>query len=100
MQHLGPVPMMRNGGHRLKPHPPEKLMLELNEAQIEAAARYMARCEGLNPDTMTVKDRPQWHVYADMLRGAILPAINHALAGVTPEGKSDVCLHDDEAEDS
>ena len=61
-------------------------MIALTDAQIEMAARFCCRAEGWAPDKITGMDRPMWHVYAELLRRQFLPAINHALAGVSPEG--------------
>lgn len=49
---------------------------------IEAAARILARANGVNPDKMTCKERPVWQVYRDDIEAA-LKAIREAKAALT-----------------
>lgn len=56
--------------------------MRLETERLERAARFAARCEGLNPDAVTCSGRAQWQVYAELLCKVYLPAIEHALAGM------------------
>jgi hypothetical protein len=62
------------------PDAPTSSLLILTPEQLEAAARYACRCEGLNPDSITCSGRPTWQVHAQLLTEQFLPALNHALA--------------------